>query len=135
MPKQRKTPQVRIVAMTLAHEMADAVDADPEHRDGLVATALAVGEWLAETGHPGRWDLVDAHAVLAMLAIPDPVEVDGFLLTLAGLLGYAAFQEQLAPADARRALLQIADLTGNPAVKNFAAQTAATLRETVALAG
>lgn len=130
--RRPKTSHAVIVSLSLAEEMAAAVDADVDHRDSLVAAALAVGEWLTQRGHPGCWDLVDAGGVLQMLALTDPRESDGFLVTLTGLIGFAAFQEQLPVGDARRILHQIEGLTENAAVRNFAAQTASALREALA---
>jgi len=44
--------------MTLADELAGAVDADATQRQDLVDAALSVGQWLADQGYPGRWDKV-----------------------------------------------------------------------------
>jgi hypothetical protein len=113
--------------MCLAEEMAEAVEADAPHREALMMAALGVGEWLAAQGRPGRWDTVDAEGVLRMMALPDENEETGFLLTLAGLLGYAALQGRLPSAPVRRTLGQIERLSQNSAVAVFAAQTAAQL--------
>jgi len=120
-------PGPTIVAMVLADEMAAAVDADPGHREELREVALAVGQWLADEARPGRWDTIDAATVLRMMALEDEVQQGRFLLTLAGLLGYAALQGHLPIEPARRTLLQIEGLARSSAVAVFAAQTAAQL--------
>src|SRR5262245_5549282 len=118
--KREKTGR-RLVAMTLAREMAAAVGAGEEQRDELVGVALAVGQWLAEEGRPGRWDTIDAGEVLRAMALPSRTENNGFLLTLAGLVGHAALQGDIPEPAARRTLLQIQGLADSQPVVAFAA--------------
>ncbi len=113
-----------LVAMTLANEVAEFMAADEEHRRDLAATALAVGEWLAEVKRPGRWDTLEVAKVLEMMGPGPPTERDRFLLTLVGLLGYAAIDGQLAEAAAARCLREIASLTDDPIITRFATETA-----------
>jgi hypothetical protein len=113
--------------MTLAQDMAAAVDADVDHRDALIAAALCAGEWLAEEGLPGRWDRLDPAALLRAMDFQDRREGDALLLTLSGLVGYAALEGALPVRDARRVLLEIEALSQDPAVQQFAAQAVAAI--------
>jgi hypothetical protein len=126
--KREKTGR-RLVAMTLAREMAAAVEAGEEQREELVGVALAVGQWLAEEGRPGRWDTIDAGEVLRVMALPSRHENDGFLLTLAGLVGHAALQGHIPEPAARRTLLQIQGLADSQPVVAFAAHVAGQMRD------
>ncbi|HXU84094.1 MAG TPA: hypothetical protein VN914_22020 [Polyangia bacterium] len=122
MRTKRKNESRRLVAMTLAKEMAAAVGAGEEERDELIGVALAVGQWLAEEGRPGRWDTVAPAEVLRAMALPAGNEASGFLLSLAGLLGHAALQGDVEAVAARRILREIAGLAESPPVAAFAAQ-------------
>jgi hypothetical protein len=119
----------RLVAMTLAEEMAAAVGAGEEGREELVGVALAVGQWLAEEGRPGRWDTLVPAALLRALGLPPGHDANGFLLSLAGLVGHAAVQGDLEEAAAGRILREIAGLADSPPVTAFAAQLAGQLLE------
>ena len=65
------------------------------------------------------------------MACWDANEASGLLLSLGGLVGHAAFKGALGPRAARRVLLQIRDLTSNPAVTAFAGQAARQLDELI----
>jgi hypothetical protein len=110
-----------LVALALAEEVASALATDDTGREEFVQAALAVGQWLADEGRPGRWDTVDAAAVLRALAFSHHAEADGFLLALAGLIGYAGLNGHLRASIARRNLEQIAGLAQDQAVAGFAA--------------
>lgn len=115
------------MALTLAHEMADAVDADDQDRAELSSVALAVGQWLADQGRPGRWDTVDPAAVLEAMGLPDEVQRGQFLLGLVGLLGYAGISGHLPPGAAHARVSQIASLANDAIVRRFARHTASQL--------
>ena len=115
-----ETSTPRIVAMTLAKELADAVKADPEERRELVDAALCVGQWLADQGVPGRWDRVRPAEVLRGLDFLPPHEREKLLFSLVGLLGHAAFHGQLQPSAAKRSIDEIAHLTQEDAIRTFA---------------
>jgi hypothetical protein len=117
----------RLVAMTLAQEMAATLEAGEEEREELVAVAMAVGQWLAEEGRPGRWDTLVVAELLRAMALPTRQETDGFLLSLAGLLGHAALQGDLDEAAARRILREIEGLADSRPVAAFAVQMAGQL--------
>lgn len=125
---QRQPPSRHIVALSLAHEMADAVGAVGDDCQELVFAALAAGEWLAMVGRPGRWDTLDVAKILQVLPSDDQVAQGGFLIALAGLLGYAALAGHLSPAHAVRGLDQIEALADDAIVKNYARQSAVQLR-------
>jgi hypothetical protein len=110
--------------MTLAQEMAATVEAGEEEREELIGVALAVGQWLAEEGRPGRWDTVIPVEVLRALALPAGKETNGFLLTLAGLVGHAALQGHIDEPAARRILREIEELADSRPVAAFAANLA-----------
>jgi hypothetical protein len=118
----------RLVAINVAHEMAAAVGAGEAERDELVGVALAVGQWLAEAGRPGRWDTVEPAELLEAMAFPAGNQANGFLLTLAGLVGHAALRGDLEVQPTRRILREIEGLAGSPPVAAFAAQIAGQLR-------
>jgi hypothetical protein len=109
--------------MTLAQEMADDVEADAPERDALVDAALCVGQWLADQGRPGRWDTVDPAEVLRLRSCATDHEAAGFLLSLAGLLGHAAFHGYVPVAAVQRNLQEIRGLSASPLVRNFVDQT------------
>jgi hypothetical protein len=138
MSKERRASQSRvdpgpfIVAMTLAEEMAGAIEANIAQREELLAAALMVGQWLADQGRAGRWDTIDAAALLRAMALPDRTEESGFLLTVTGLLGFAAFRDYLPIAPVRRTLADIQRLVNDPAVAAFVAQTTAQIEAVAA---
>jgi hypothetical protein len=121
--RQKKVGQ-RLVAMSLARDMAAAVGAGEDEREELVGVALAVGQWLAEEGRPGRWDTIVPAEVLRTMGLPSRREDDGFLLSLAGLVGHAALQGDIDEAAARRILLEIQTLADSPPVAAFAGRIA-----------
>jgi hypothetical protein len=103
----------------LAEETAAAVSAGEEERSELVSAALVVGQWLAEHGRPGRWDTIDARAVLEALALPDDVERDRFLFALLGLLGHARLQGFLSRTRARAYFCEIEALATHAVVRGL----------------
>jgi hypothetical protein len=121
---QTEASDTYIVAMDLAVEMAAAVKAKGPHRKALISAALDVGTWLAGQGRPGRWDTIDAADVLRICSFSTETQNNGFLLSLAGLVGYAAFHEYITARESRRILMEIERLATNGVVKSFAAQTA-----------
>jgi hypothetical protein len=88
--------------MTLAREMAAAVEAGDEEREELEGVALAVGQWLAEEGRPGRWDTLVPAEVLRAMGLPSRRENDGFLHSLPGWWGTPPWQGDIDEAAARR---------------------------------
>ena len=90
-----KTSRARIVAVSLAEELADAVKADREERQELVDAALCVGQWLADRGLSGRWDRIEPADVLRSLDFLPAPERERFLFSLVSLLGHAAFGGKL----------------------------------------
>jgi hypothetical protein len=117
----------RIVAMSLAEELSAAVKADAREHQDLVDAALAVGQWLADQGLPGRWDRVHPAAVLRCLDFLPLPERERFLFSLVGLLGHAGLLARIPPLDAKRAIDEAAALTGEEAIRAFARTTAAQL--------
>jgi hypothetical protein len=114
--------------MNLAREMAETVGAVGEDREDIIWTALAAGQWLAEVNRPGRWDTLEVGPLLEL--VPDePRERGRFLLTLAGLLGYAGLEGHIPEPEARRCLEELQELTDDPIIKNFARQTARRFRK------
>jgi hypothetical protein len=126
-PSHVSTFAPRIVAMTLADELADAVAADDEQRRDLVDAALSVGQWLADQGLPGRWDCVRPAEVLRCLDFLPPPERERFLFSLVGLLGHAGLCQQIPPASAQRAIDEAAALTLVDGTRAFALATSAQL--------
>lgn len=118
----------RIVAMTLARELADAISAPPDKRQQLIGAALDIGQWLADEGYPGQWDMVKPAAILRGLDFLPKVEQDRFLLSFVGLLGHGALNGQISHGSAKRALEEIAGLTEAESVRACARTTAARLR-------
>jgi hypothetical protein len=118
----------RIVAMTLAKELASAVSAQPEEREQLIDSALSVGQWLADQGHPGRWDKVKPAAILRCLDFLPRTEQERFLFSFVGLLGHGALSGQIPHQSARRSLEEISRLTQEEPVRAFARTTAAQLQ-------
>jgi hypothetical protein len=118
----------RIVAMSLAKELADAVKADSQERQELVDAALSVGQWLADRGVPGRWDRVKPAEVLRALDFLPAHEQERFLFSLVGLLGHAAFNGQLHPSAAKRSIDDIATLTHEDVIRTFARTTSTQLQ-------
>ena len=117
----------RIVAMSLAEELAAAVQADAQEHQDLVDAALAVGQWLADQGLPGRWDRVRPVLVLACLDFLSPPERERFLFSLAGLVGHAGLLARIPAAAAQRTLEEVAALAQQEVVRVFARTTAAQL--------
>jgi hypothetical protein len=131
-PAAAGAPAPRIVAMSLAEELSAAVKADPQERQELVDAALAVGQWLADQGLPGRWDRVRPALVLACLDFLSPPERERFLFSLAGLVGHAGLLGRIPAAAAKRSLDEVAVLAKQEAVRVFARTTAAQLGRMVA---
>ena len=121
-------PCARIVALTLADETARELDSDQLERNELVGAALAIGQWAADQGHPGRWDRLDPAAVLKAMAFTSEHEASGFLLTMTTLIGYAGLAGHLPAPAARRIVLAIKSLTAHPVVTGFATSVAEQLR-------
>ena len=126
-PRAREAPYPRIVAMSLAEELAEAVKADVQERQDLVDAALSVGEWLAEQGVPGRWDRIRPAEVLRCRDFLPPPERERFLFSLVGLVGHAALLARIPTAAAVRTLDETAALAQVEAVRVFARTTAARL--------
>jgi hypothetical protein len=120
-------PYPRIVAMSLAEELAAAVKADAQEHQDLVDAALSVGQWLADQGLPGRWDRIRPAAVLRCLDFLPPPERERFLFSLVGLVGHAALLARIPAAAAVRTLDETAALATVEAVRVFARTTAARL--------
>jgi hypothetical protein len=110
----------RIVAMTLAKDLADAVKAGPAECQELVDAALCVGQWLADQGLPGRWDRLRPAEVLRGLDFLPAHQRERFLFSLVGLLGHAAFNGQLQPSAAKRSIDEVAVLTQEDVIRTFA---------------
>jgi hypothetical protein len=117
----------RLVAMSLASELAAAVKADPREHQELVDAALCVGQWLADQGLPGRWDRVRPAEVLRCLDFLSPPERERFLFSLVGLLGHAALRAQIPVAAAKQSIDEAAKLTEEEAIRAFARATSAQL--------
>jgi hypothetical protein len=111
-----------VVAKTLADELANEVRADAAHHQELVSVAMDVAQWLADQGRPGRWDTVDAAAVLAVTVPLDEEGRNGYLLSLTGLLGFAALWGHIPIAAGRRTLVQIQGLATMPVVIDYVGQ-------------
>jgi hypothetical protein len=122
-----ETCRPRIVAMTLAKELADAVKAEPTECQELVDAALCVGQWLADQGLPGRWDRVRPAEVLRCLDFLPRHERERFLFSLIGLLGHAAFNGLLQPSAAKRSIDEVATLTQEDIIRTFARTASAQL--------
>lgn len=120
-----------VPALRLAHEFAAETEADADEREEIVLAALAAGNWLASEGRPGRWDTLDVGAMLPTLDLQDDREQQGLLLTLAGLIGFAALRGHMPVKTACRCLYQIDDLADDgvdATVGIFARRTAKELR-------
>jgi len=131
-PKHHRNPSLaieveeappRLVAMTLANDLAAAVKADPEERQELIDAALCVGQWLADQGVPGRWDKIKPADVLRCLDFLPPREREKFLFSLVALVGHAALFGQIAGREARRTLEEVVGLTQEDAIREFARKT------------
>jgi hypothetical protein len=118
----------RIVALTLAHEMAAVVGAVGEDFQDLVFAALTTGEWLAMAGRPGCWDSLEVDQLMRTLPSDDRFERGKFLISLTGLIGYAGIEGHLAPADACRSLKQIEAIADDGIIANYARKAAAQVR-------
>jgi len=119
----------RVVAMTLAEELAEAVSADVDERQQLVDAALSVGEWLADQGHPGRWDKVKPAEILRCLDFLPRFEQERFLFSFIGLLGHGALTGQIPLRSANRSIEEISTLARDEPVRAFARSTAAQLQQ------
>ena len=117
----------RIVAMSLAKELSDAVKANPQEHQELVDAALCVGQWLADKGLPGRWDRVRPAEVLCCLDFLPAPDRERFLFCLVGLIGHAALLARIPAAAARQSIDEVAALTKQEAIKVFARTTSAQL--------
>ena len=117
-----------IAAFSLAHQMADEVGAVGDDREELVYAALYVGQWLADVGIAGRWDQLVVAELYATLGEDDAVARGRFLFSLAGLVGFAGLAGHLAPAAARRVLLEIAGVAEDPILHNYARRSARSFR-------
>jgi hypothetical protein len=122
----------RIVAMTLAKELANAVSAPPDERQQLIGAALDIGQWLADEGYPGQWDMVKPAAILRGLDFLPKGEQDRFLFSFVGLLGHGALSGQISHHSAKRSLEEISSLTEEESVRALARTTAAQLQPSVA---
>lgn len=118
----------RVVAMTLANELAAAVSANASERQDLVDAALSIGQWLADQGYPGRWDKVRPAPILRCLDFLPDNERERFLFSFVGLLGHGALTGQIPPLPAKRSIDEISDLTNEETVRAFARTTAAQLQ-------
>jgi hypothetical protein len=117
-----------IVALTLAHEMAAAVGAEGEDFEDLVAAALTAGEWLAMVGRPGCWDTLQVQPLLRLLPVDTPFERGKFLLSLAGLLGYAGLEGHLSLDEACKPLAEIEAIAEDTLIRNYARTAARQVR-------
>jgi hypothetical protein len=126
MPHPQLGPH-RIVAMTLAHELAGAVSADKQQRQDLVDAALSIGQWLSDQGLPGRWDRVKPSAILRCLDFLPKPELERFLFSFVALLGHGALTGQIPPLPAKQSIDEISILTREETVRAFARTTAAQL--------
>jgi hypothetical protein len=113
--------------MSLAEELSAAVKADAREHQDLVDAALAVGQWLADQGLPGRWDRVRPACVLRCLDFLPRPEQERFLFSLVGLLGHAGLRARIPALSAKRAIDEAAALTGEEAIRAFARATSAQL--------
>jgi len=127
LPVVSESSAPRIVAMSLAEELAAAVQADAQEHQDLVDAALSVGQWLADQGLPGRWDRIRPAAVLRCLDFLPPPDRERFLFSLVGLVGHAALLAKIPAAAAVRTLDETAALATVEAVRVFARTTAARL--------
>ena len=128
-----KTSRARIVAVSLAEELADAVKADLEERQELVDAALCVGQWLADRGLSGRWDRIEPAEVLRALDFLPAPERERFLFSLASLLGHAAFGGKLDLAAAKASIDKVAALTHEEVIRVFAETASAHLHRMMTL--
>jgi len=129
-----KTSRARIVAVSLAEELADAVKADREERQELVDAALCVGQWLADRGLSGRWDRIEPADVLRSLDFLPAPERERFLFSLVSLLGHAAFGGKLALGAAKASIDKVARLTHEEVIRVFAETASAHLHRMMTLA-
>jgi hypothetical protein len=117
----------RVVAMSLAADLAAAVRAGPREHQDLVDAALYVGQWLADQGLPGRWDRVRPAAVLRGLDFLPRPERERFLFSLVGLLGHGALTGRIPPAAAQQSIDEAAAQSTEEPVRAFARATSAQL--------
>lgn len=114
---------LRVVAHTLATELAVAVEADTQHRDELISVALTIGEWLSAQGWPGRWDRVVPSKILRALG---PISEEAracFLLSLVALVGYAGLNRYIPVPSARAILDQTDRATESEVIRLFVRST------------
>lgn len=122
--REEVVPQAcRLVAHSLATELAGAVGADPENRDELISVALAIGEWLASQGWPGRWDRVVPAKIVRALGPISQEERASFLLNLVALVGFAGLNRYI-PVPSATAILDQADrVTDSEVLRLFVRST------------
>jgi hypothetical protein len=105
-------PPRRIVACSLAQEVARRMNATPEIENNLIDSALIVGAWLVEQGCPGRWDRVSPRRILTEHSYMFTPGREAFLGDLIQLLGFAGLA-RLIPVDIARSnikeILQLVD--------------------------
>lgn len=126
-----KPSRARIVAVSLAEELADAVSAGAEERQELLDAALCVGQWLADRGLSGRWDRIEPVEVLRCLDFLPVAERERFLFSLVSLLGHAAFGGKLDPAAAKTSIDKVAALTREEVIRVFAETASAHLQRMI----
>jgi len=128
------TSRARIVAVSLAEELADAVKAGLEERQELVDAALCVGQWLADRGLSGRWDRIEPAEVLRSIDFLPVPERERFLFSLVSLLGHAAFGGKLDLAVAKASIDKVAALTHEEVIRVFAETASAHLHRMMTFA-
>ncbi len=115
-----------IVALSLARDMADAVQAGEEDRDEIISAALMIGQWLADVGRPGRWETIEVASLIDAVNCDSEFERGRFILSLTGLIGFAALTDRLQAKTARRLLDEVALLSHDPILSAYAHRTIAT---------
>ena len=126
MPESEDVPF--LVAATVAAEAAVTLGSTPEERVQLLDAAFCVGQWLADEGHPGRWDMVKPDSVLAGLVFLPEDEQEQFLLSLIGLLGTAAYNGNIPFRAARSQMKTITRIAKNDVTRALARSTAEGMR-------
>lgn len=104
-------PPRRIIACSLAQEVARRMNATPEVENQLIDSALLVGAWLIEQGSPGRWDRVSPQRILMEHSYLFFQGRDEFLQDLIKLLGFAGLARLIPVDTARSNLKEILQLT------------------------
>ncbi len=115
-----ETPPGRIIAMSLAQDLAQTVSAQPHEREFMIQTAILIGTWLLDEGRPGDWNSINPKAVVNLVPFQDATERSAFLFTFASLVGHAAHGNQIDAVAATTCLEQIAQLADHPAISTFA---------------